>query len=74
MKLLNQISDSEHDSGVLVYDGNTPQCYTSRLTENERAVHGWGFSKFVSHEQLYKATPTCQYLKEDYIFFQVNKL
>ena len=74
VKLLNQISDGEHDSGVLVYDDSTPQCYTSRLIENERAIHGWGFSKFVSHEQLYKATPTRQYLKDDYIFFQVNKL
>ena len=74
VKLLNQMSDGEHDSGGLVYDDNTPDCYTSRLTEDERAIHGWGFSKFISNEQLHKTTSTHQYLRDDCIFFQVAKL
>ena len=73
MKLLNQISDSKHCSKLLTYDGNTPLDNDKRVTKSDRAA-GWGSYCFISNENLHKTTPTCQYLKDDCLFFQVTKL
>ena len=69
--LLNQISDSEHDSMTVAYD--TPGKYASRVTESDRAATGWGYQRFISNEDLHETTPTCQYLKDDCLFFLVTK-
>ena len=75
IKLLNQISDSEHHSMTLPYDDNTPHNYTSRVTgDGNRSRYGWGRPEFISNKDLNKITPTCQYLKDDCLFFQVTKL
>ena len=70
IKLLNQISDSEHRSMSVNYH------YTdrSRVIDGDRAARGLGTSQFISNEDLHKSTPTCQYLKDDCLFFQVTKL
>ncbi|XP_065902221.1 TNF receptor-associated factor 4-like [Dysidea avara] len=72
-KLLNQISDCEHHSGTVTYDGRTDDDTAGRVTD-DNFVRGWGKSRFISNEDFLKVTPTCQYLKDDCIFFQVSKL
>ena len=70
IKLLNQISDSEHHSETMTYDDD--DC--NRVTEGDRATNGWGYKKYISNEDLYKTSPTYQYLKDDCLFFQVTKI
>ena len=73
MKLLNQISDSEHYTDSLTYDENTASDSSDRVTEGDKGS-GWGHSKFICNEDLEKTIPTCQYLKDDCLFFEVTKL
>ena len=48
--------------------------YAGRVIDCDRAKDGWGYPQFISNKDLHKVTSTCQYLKDDFIFFQVNKL
>ena len=48
IKLLNQISDSEHHSVNINYNGNTPSVYISKVTQSNRAPCGWGHVYFIS--------------------------
>jgi len=69
VKLLNQISNSEHHLGNGKYRGDGHK----RVTSGERSsYYMWCSYQFISHEHLHKITPTCQYLKDDSIFLQVN--
>ena len=75
LKLLNQISETyEHFSTTVTYDDHTPLKSSGRVAGKERADNGWGKHKFFSHEDLCKVTPTQQYLKDDLIYLQVDKL
>ena len=73
IKLLNQISDSEHHSVTVTYDDNTDGP-DNRVLEGDISEDGWGCPQFISNEDLCDSTPTCQYLKDNCLFFQVNKL
>ena len=72
--LLNQISNTQHYSQIIVYDENTPDGNASRVLgrERSRADKGWGMPSFISNKDVYKATQTCQFLKDDSLFFQVD--
>ena len=75
IKLLNQISDSEHHSMTLTYDDDdVPDIYISRVTEGTKSKSYWGWPHYIPNEHLNKITPTRQYLKDDCLFFQVTKL
>ena len=73
IKLLNQIRDSKHCSMILTYDANNG---VNRITESDRSrvPMGWRYQKYISNAGLHKITPSCQYLKEDCVFFQVIKV
>ena len=74
MKLLNQISDSQHHSRTVNYENITSSHeYRGRVTEGDKA-RGWGRHQFLSNKDLYKITSICQYLKNDCLFFQITKL
>ena len=73
VKVLNQISDCEHHVRTVTYNDRIGDDTAGRITDSSLAA-GWGYSKFISHEDLHKVTPTCQYLKDDCIFLQVSKL
>ena len=73
IKLLNQISDSEHHLMNLTFDDNT-KGGNKRVTEGDRAARGWGYHQFIFNKDLHKTTLTRQYLKDDCLFFQVTKL
>lgn len=72
--LLNQLNDGEHFSQAIVYDENTPDGSANKLIGSERskADKGWGIPTFVSNKFLHETTKTCQFLKDDCIFFQVD--
>ena len=74
INLLNHISDSEHHSDVLSYDICTTSTVIDRVIKGEKASEGWGNPQFISNEDLHKITSTCQYLKDDHLFFQITKL
>ena len=74
IKLLNQINDSEHHSKTLPYNDNTSDRSASRVTEGNQSKTGWGWARYISNEDLNKITPTCQYFKDNCLFFQVTKL
>ena len=69
VKLFNQISDCEHHS--VIYDDCNP---AGRVTVVDTMVSGLEIRNFISKEDLHKVTPTCQYLKDNCVFFQINKL
>ena len=66
IKLLNQISDSEHYLGTLPYNDNASTC-AGKPTEYNRASC-WGYHQFISNDNLNKVIPTYQYLKDDCLF------
>ena len=70
VKLLNQISDSQHhaEPNQFVFDAkkNICQLRSSDLSK------GWGYSSFISHEKLNKIAFMCQFLKDDSVFFEVQ--
>jgi len=71
LKLLNQISDTEHDVAQLSFGGRKDICH--RVTKGEIGS-GWEFPSFISNENLNKVTSTCQFLKDDSVFFEIHKL
>ena len=75
MKLLNQISDSDHHFWIVTYDEMASDKGANRIIiDSNRATDGWGRHKFITNDNLNKMTPTCQFLKNDSLFIQVTKL
>ena len=71
MKLLNQINDIEHHSKNNPYDHDATDDVADRVAKGEKAL-GWGNEKYISNNDLYKTTASCQYLKSDQVFFQIK--
>ena len=74
IKLLNQISDCEHRLKVVTYEGDTKRNSAYGVTQVDQNERGWGYTYFLCNQILRGTTPTCQYLKDDCLFFQVTKL
>ena len=69
VKLLNQISNSEHHvrNGEYVTDGHM------RVTSGESSIwYMWCSYQFISNKDLHKITSRRQYLKDDSIFIKVD--
>ena len=60
VKVLNQVNDSEHYSE------------TQEIHLGSCGCSSWHSGKFMSTGLLYRNTTTCQYLKNDTIFFKVR--
>ena len=43
----------------------------NRITKYEKS-EGWGKQVFISNEGLHMTTQTCQFLKDNSLFFQIN--
>ena len=72
VKLLNQISDSEHLSVAINFTDSNKECGL-RAIAGDIADKGWGERyELISNEDLYKYTATCQFLKDDSAYFEVN--
>ena len=69
IKLLNQISDSEHHLGKGQYQNIGHRRVTSGIMSEGPL---WFSVQFISSKDLQKVTPTCQYLRNDSIFLRVD--
>jgi len=67
MKLLNQVSNSEHYMGSGNYDTDSH----IRVTNGDRRSI-WYNNQFINNKRLKMVTSTCQYFKDDRIFLQVD--
>lgn len=63
------MGQNRHHSVVVTFTENTPAAYSSRVTEQEMAGNGWGYSQFVSHNDLY-----LHYLINDSLSFRISKV
>ena len=71
--LMNQISDTEHYSGTICFnDAVDDRHLTHRVLFIGTGVIFWGDLAFISHEELTKITPTCQYVKNDCMFVKIS--
>jgi len=61
VKLLNQISKYEH----IVK-------HRKKIVIRKRSALLWSIDLFISYEYLHKINKTCQYIKNDSIFFEIN--
>ena len=72
IKLMNQISDTKHCSSQIVYDEKVDNNSCSRVTDDKIMAKGWGFSRFISLDNLHETIKGCQFVKENCIFFQIR--
>ena len=68
---MNQISDSKHYSLVLAYGNKLDDSNCGRVTDDKVPGKGWGYSQFISLDNLQETSKACQFVKDDCIFFQV---
>ena len=74
--LLNQLEDRNHHTRELWSpDSNVSEEYSGRVTTGKRSDKGWGIPQFIPHDDLnYNSNKNCQYLKNDCLFFRVDKI
>ena len=71
IRLLNQISDSQHHSGIANYAISI--IVLGRIITVGDKGGGYGRPQFISNENLHKVTSTCRYLKDDCFFIEITK-
>lgn len=71
VELLNQLQDSNHYKRIWLYDSTTSPSSACRVRHGDKP-YGWGAPSFISLERLHSATATCQYLKDNCIYFKVS--
>ena len=74
VSLLNQLEDKNHLTSELWRpEDNIPERSSGRVTTGERGG-GWGRHEFIPQNDLnYNSDKNCQYLKNDRLFFRVDK-
>ena len=72
--LLNQLEDEDHHTDSVTFPQDTEDSDVSgRVVDSEIAPTGYGWHKFISHNQLdYDVVEDCQYLKDDCLYFQIE--
>ena len=74
VSLLNQLEDGQHHTRELwLADRDIPEHVNGRVTDEERATKGWGYHRFFSHQGLQTVGENCQYLKDNTLFFRVDR-
>ena len=69
--LLNQLADRNHYTRTCSFLQDSS--IGRRVVNDEIAATGYGWNKFISHNQLgYYAAKICQYLKNDSLYFQID--
>ena len=81
VQLLNQRRNANHYERALIVAANYSLDKFKQCVTRVQGVHqtgtGWGFHTFITHETLgitYSAGKDCQYLVNDCLKFQVNKV
>ena len=75
IELLNQLEDKNHWKSTVLFHESTPDVSKQRVQQEGtcRSTGGWGYMKFISHEELeYNPVTKCQYLKDDSLYFRVS--
>ena len=67
VQIVNQ-EGKKHYTETIHFTDKTPDIHADRVTQGERN-NGWGFSKFISHEDL-----ESKHLKHDNLCFRVTKI
>ena len=71
--LLNQIADdNQHHIDRVVFSKNTPHHIGGRTAADDERVSAWGKCNFITHDQLFKTTPSCCYLRNDVIYIHIS--
>ncbi len=71
VELLNQLEDNNHHQKTFRFLAENMS--SRRVVDVERALHGGGSHKFISHADLdYNADQNTQYLKDDTLVFKVS--
>ena len=76
ISLLNQLEDQNHHTRELwsPEENNISEAASGRVTIGERSKYGRGQPRFIPHEDLnYNSDKNCLYLKNDCLFFRVDK-
>ena len=75
VSLLNQLEDKNHHTREpWSPEHNIPEEYRGRVTRGERGS-GWGYHDLIPHNDLnYNSDKNRQYLKNDCLFFKVDKI
>ncbi|XP_065894686.1 TNF receptor-associated factor 4-like [Dysidea avara] len=73
VKLLNQIEDKEHHPITFTYDVKTSSDKAKRVIQPGILSTGLGQTEFISHVNFHKSTTSCQYYKDDCVYFEVRK-
>lgn len=74
IQLLNQLANRNHATGSVRFTERTPDVYTCRVINSEKAEKGWGIQKFIAHADLsYNSVKNRQYLKDNCLCFRVTK-
>ena len=71
VKLLNQMSDYEHQTRIFTYGDNAADRIAGRVISDGRNS-GNGRCRFISNKSLYEVTPTRQFIKDDAVFLQIS--
>ena len=74
VSLLNQLEDEQHLTRLLWSPNEdiSDDC-CGRVTGSDRARTGWGYTQFISHQDLdYCSSKKCHFLKDDMLFFRVD--
>ena len=75
ISLLNQLDNQNHRTRELWSpEKNIPEASSARVTTGEMSSTGWGHAQFIPQKDLnYNSDKNCQYLKNDCLFFRVDK-
>ena len=75
VSLLNQLEDQNHHTREpWSPEDDVPEAASGRVITGERSSSGFGYEVFIPHEDLnYNSDENCQYLKNDCLFFRVDK-
>ena len=75
VSLLNQLENQNHRTREpWRLESKVPERISGRVTTGERNG-GWGYAQFIPPEDLgYNSDKNCQYLKNDCLFFRVDKI
>ena len=64
---INLLGQKRFHAVKVTFTESTPAAYASRVSDSEIAGNGWGYSKFISHDELY----TQQFLTNNCLYFRI---
>ena len=69
VKLVNQLKDKHHHLSTISYNDDFDEMLAGQVTSF--GANGMGEPHYISYDELFKTTPTRQFLRDDCIYFQI---